>query len=262
MIWASTSPPVCPFVTAYQQWTFNGTKFFLTSTAGSKPPKCMDIADFNTAPGAEVYTWPCGDGSGANEVWVVAGSQIKSGQTPATCLAVAAAAPTVGTQVTTDVCNPADPLQALLFDAATGLITHTPSNLCVDGGSPVPPTPWCAVPPRSAWTFCDPSAPLDDRAADIVARLSVADKVKSLVTGTAPLSSVGLPAYQWWSEATHGISGPGVHYDAAHPGASNTALPITTSCSFNRSLWRATGNQIAREGRAFRNLGLAASTFW
>jgi hypothetical protein len=249
-------------VTAYQQWTFNGTKFFLTSTAGSKPPKCMDIADFNTAPGAEVYTWPCGDGSGANEVWVVAGSQIKSGQTPATCLAVAAAAPTVGTQVTTDVCNPADPLQALNFDAATGLITHTPSNLCVDGGSPVPPTPWCAVPPRSAWTFCDPSAPLDDRAADIVARLSVADKVKSLVTGTAPLSSVGLPAYQWWSEATHGISGPGVHYDAAHPGASNTALPITTSCSFNRSLWRATGNQIAREGRAFRNLGLAASTFW
>ena len=36
---------------------------------------CIDIDDFNTKPGAEVYTWPCGQGSGANEVWIVTGSQ-------------------------------------------------------------------------------------------------------------------------------------------------------------------------------------------
>ena len=78
----------------------------------------------------------------------------------------------------------------------------------------------------------------------------------------SPPPLLPLSATRRWSEATHGISGPGVHYTAEHNGASNTALPITTSCSFNRSLWRATGNQIAREGRAFRNLGLAASTFW
>ena len=64
------------------------------------------------------------------------------------------------------------------------------------------------------------------------------------------------------SEATHGISGPGVRYSSKLPDASNTALPITTSCSFNRSLWTATGNQLAREGRAFRNNGQAGSTFW
>ena len=79
-------------------------------------------------------------------------------------------------------------------------------------------------------TACDGGKPtlaglLDDRAADIVSRLSVNDKISSLVTGTGSLPSVGLPAYQWWSEATHGISGPGVRYDSAHPGASNTALP-------------------------------------
>jgi hypothetical protein len=65
------------------------------------------------------------------------------------------------------------------------------------------------------------------------------------------LASIDAPPNQWWSEATHGISGPGVSHDAALPGATNTALPITTSCSFNRTLWHATGNAIAREGRAY-----------
>ena len=53
-----------------------------------------------------------------------------------------------------------------------------------------------------------------------------------------------------------------MHHSKDLPGASNTALPITTSCSFNRSLWTATGNQIGREGRAYFNVGLAGTTFW
>jgi beta-glucosidase-like glycosyl hydrolase len=32
--------------------------------------------------------------------------------------------------------------------------------------------------------------------------------------------------------------------------------------SFNRSLWKATGNQIGREARALMNVGLSYSTFW
>ena len=51
-------------------------------------------------------------------------------------------------------------------------------------------------------------------------------------------------------------------HSTALPGASNTALPITTSCSFNRTMWHATGNLIGREGRAYMNSNLAGSTFW
>lgn len=40
------------------------------------------------SPGADVYTWPCGDGSKLNEDWVISASSIQSMQTPATCLAV------------------------------------------------------------------------------------------------------------------------------------------------------------------------------
>ena len=77
---------------------------------------------------------------------------------------------------------------------------------------------------------------------------------------TPVLPSISLPAYQWWSEATHGISH--VTYSPELPAASNTALPITTSCSFNRSLWQTTGNWIGREGRVFQNNNQAFSTYW
>ena len=56
-----------------------------------------------------------------------------------------------------------------------------------------------------------------------------------------------------WNEATHGVSGVT---------AVNTAMPITTSCYFNRSLWKATGNMIAREGRAYANAENRALDFW
>ena len=42
------------------------------------------------------------------------------------------------------------------------------------------------------------------------------------------------------------------------------ALPITTSCSFNRTLWGKTGNQIGRESRAFWNVkgDMRGGTYW
>ena len=91
--------------------------------------------------------------------------------------------------------------------------------------------------------------------------MSIGDKVLALSTDTHALLSVGLPAYNWWSEAAHGISRT-TDWSPPTPWASNTVLPITASCAFNRSLWRATGNQIGREARAFMNVGHVDSTFW
>ena len=122
-------------------------------------------------------------------------------------------------------------------------------------------TPWCSLAPQSGWQICNPTSPIDARAADIVTRLSQADKIVALSSNYKSLSSVGLPSWNWWSEATHGINGitgnPSVHTQ------SNTALPITTSCSFNRTLWRATGNQLGREARAYANMdAVQGQTYW
>lgn len=119
---------------------------------------------------------------------------------------------------------------------------------------------WCQSGVQKSWPICDPTAAIDARAADIVSRLTTEDKINALVTNNYFANSLGLPPYNWWSEATHGVSH--VNNSNPTPFASNTALPITTSCSFNRSLWHATGNQIGREARAFGNVAHAYNTFW
>jgi len=128
------------------------------------------------------------------------------------------------------------------------------------GGALAQDVTWCTKTPQSTWPLCDSTLDITVRAKDVVARLSLNDKFDALGTGTGSLKSIGLGPYNWWSEATHGISHVGFSKDL--PGASNTALPITTSCSFNRTLWERTGNQIGREGRAFQNAGQAYSTYW
>jgi beta-glucosidase-like glycosyl hydrolase len=66
--------------------------------------------------------------------------------------------------------------------------------------------------------------------------------------------SLGLPPYNWWEEATHGV---GTNHENT-----NVAFPITTAMSFNRSLWKATGALIGTEARALMNQGAAGSDFW
>jgi len=255
-----------PTLSGTQQWTLTGpaSNGTLTLTASlSSQPMCIDIEDYSTQPGATVWTFPCGKGSKLNENFDVGATSITSRQTPPTCLVAQFASP--GALVTTALCSATDPLQALSYSSSTGLITlgSGDAQLCVDSNAPpMPLPPWCSLTPQSGWPICDPKQSLDARAADIVGRLSQDDKIAALVTATKALPSVGLPPYQWWSEATHGIGGPGVHHSPTYPGASNTALPITTSCSFNRTMWGATGNLIGREARAYINAGLAGSTFW
>lgn len=123
------------------------------------------------------------------------------------------------------------------------------NNPCLNRSLPFASQPWCNA-----------SLPLDERVADMLSRLTLDEKIGMLNTAAPPLTSLGLNAYNWWSEATHGISH--VANDARLPYESNLAFPITTAMSFNRSLWRASGRLIGREARAFMNAGNAWSTYW
>ena len=139
-------------------------------------------------------------------------------------------------------------------------------------GTPVPPPPLPPTPrqmvnpcrdpssPVARYPFCNASLPIETRIADGIARMSVAEKISSLGSNAGAIKELGLNAYNWWSEATHGISHNKFPPDM--PYATNFAFPITTGMSFNRSLWRATGLAIGREARAFANAGNAFSTFW
>ena len=249
----------------FQQWSVNATAVY---TFAPPHAMCMNIASFfnSTAPFATVATWPC---SGLpNQQFNVSANAIASLQTPPTCLAVDGGPPYyVGSAVTNNMCNATDPLQEFVWKGmggGAGAILHPPSGLCIDCGSSPPPPKlhFCEILDHASWTICNSLAPLGARAADIVGRLSVEDKILATSTAMPGLWSVAMPAYEWWAEATHGVGGPGVQYNSMLPGAVNTALPITTSCAFNRTLWLETGNMIGREARAFYNANQSGSSFW
>jgi len=127
---------------------------------------------------------------------------------------------------------------------------------------------WCDDATRSTWPICNPSAPVDERAADIVSRLTLDDKI-TLTSNDASAGGISLPKWNWWNEATHGVWN---NVGPPWPCESNPcdgpvtvfALPITTSCSFNRTMWYKTGNQIGRESRAFWNSkgDVRGGTYW
>merc|ERR1719473_1301004 len=88
----------------------------------------------------------------------------------------------------------------------------------------------------------------------MLSRMTLDEKIPSLNTGGSDIKSLGLNGYNWWEEASSGVSNN-------HP-TTKFAFPITTGMSFNRTLWQLTGRQIGREARAMMNAGNGYSTFW
>jgi hypothetical protein len=132
---------------------------------------------------------------------------------------------------------------------------------------PPPPTPDvpllvnpCRMDTYSKLPFCDPKLSIMARVEDAIGRMTQEEKISNLGSSAGPVKGLGLGAYNWWQEGTHGISR--VRNDAKTPYETNFPFPITTGMSFNRSLWELTGNRIGREGRAFMNAGNSYSTFW
>lgn len=112
--------------------------------------------------------------------------------------------------------------------------------------------------------FCNTSFKTAARVADLVKRLTLEEKIGFLVNSAASVSRLGIPKYEWWSEALHGVSyvGPGTHFNSVVPGATSFPQVILTAASFNASLFEAIGKAVSTEARAMYNVGLAGLTFW
>src|SRR6059058_5446969 len=54
--------------------------------------------------------------------------------------------------------------------------------------------------------FKDPSLPAQVRARDLVDRMTVEEKASQLVNHSRAIPRLGVPAYDWWSEALHGVA--------------------------------------------------------
>jgi beta-glucosidase len=58
--------------------------------------------------------------------------------------------------------------------------------------------------------FDNPMLDAGQRASDLVGRLSLQEKVSQLVNQSRAVPRLGIPAYNWWSEALHGVAVSGV----------------------------------------------------
>ncbi|XP_050126551.1 beta-xylosidase/alpha-L-arabinofuranosidase 2-like [Malus sylvestris] len=116
----------------------------------------------------------------------------------------------------------------------------------------------------SSFAFCDTSLGVDARVADLVKRLTLPEKIGFLVNSAGSVSRLGIPKYEWWSEALHGVSyvGPGTKFSSLVPGATSFPQVILTAASFNTSLFEAIGRVVSTEARAMYNVGLAGLTYW
>ena len=117
---------------------------------------------------------------------------------------------------------------------------------------------------RDAPIWRDSSKPLKMRAEDLIRRMSLAEKVAQLQNGAPGIPRLGLPAYNYWNEALHGVANNGV--------ATVFPEPVGAASSWNPGLFRQEGTVIGIEGRAkFNNYANAHNgdskwwygmTFW
>ena len=88
----------------------------------------------------------------------------------------------------------------------------------------------------------DSSQPVEARVRDLISRMSLAEKVQQIRNTTPAIPRLGVPAYDFWSEALHGVARNGIA----------TVFPqaIGMAATWDTPLIHEEGEIIATEGRA------------
>ena len=95
----------------------------------------------------------------------------------------------------------------------------------------------------SSFRFCNSSLSFPERSKDLVDRMTLSEKVAQLGHRALGVARLGLPPYNWWSEALHGVSnvGPGTRFDDVVPGATSFPNVISMAASFSEAMWKTIG---------------------
>ncbi|HXK09331.1 MAG TPA: glycoside hydrolase family 3 C-terminal domain-containing protein [Vicinamibacteria bacterium] len=95
---------------------------------------------------------------------------------------------------------------------------------------------------ESTPAYLDPAQPIDRRVDDLVSRMTLEEKASQLVNHTRAVPRLGVPEYNLWSEALHGVAANGIA----------TVFPqaIGLAATFDAPLVHEMAQAIALEGRA------------
>ena len=98
--------------------------------------------------------------------------------------------------------------------------------------------------------FLDPSLPPEQRAADLVGRMTLEEKASQLVNQARAIPRLGVPAYDWWSEALHGVM---------RDGTTEFPEPTGLAATFDPDAIHTMAIVIGTEGRIIHAQGLKAN---
>ena len=87
------------------------------------------------------------------------------------------------------------------------------------------------------------------RAEELVSRMTVEEAASQLRFDAPAIDRLGIPAYNWWNEALHGVARAGV--------ATSFPQAIGIAAAFDPELVRALGDIASTEGRAKYNAASA-----
>jgi hypothetical protein len=120
------------------------------------------------------------------------------------------------------------------------MIVVVPALLLLASAAASGPPFSCGPPsPTRGLPFCDRSLPAARRAADLVSRLTVAEKVSQMGDEAPGVARLGVPPYKWWSEGLHGLSywGHGLRFNGTVRGVTSFPQVLLTAATFDEGLW-------------------------
>lgn len=115
---------------------------------------------------------------------------------------------------------------------------------------------------KTAPAYLDTARSFEERAADLVSRLTLEEKAALMQHDNPAIPRLGIPAYDWWNEALHGVAraGPATSFPQAIGMAATFDVPLMDEISRTISdEARAKHHEAARRGERGRYQGL---TFW
>lgn len=105
----------------------------------------------------------------------------------------------------------------------------------------------------AAPVYLDPRFSAEERAADLVSRLTLAQKTAQLISSRAPaIPELGVRAYGWWNEALHGIAREQTNNAGNPPTDINTTMypsPLSMGSTWNPDLMYREATLISDEAR-------------
>ena len=115
----------------------------------------------------------------------------------------------------------------------------------------------CKSQPQASYPFCNPSLSAEERASDLVQRLSTEELIAQTSSIAPAIPRLGIKDYNWRSNCRHGWSASGGHWTSNLKWTVFPA-PIGLGATFDPELVQKVGAITADEGRALHNEMLAS----